>query len=256
MKKIWITSLMHDEKNIQNLMLRLKPYQVQVDGQFWVDDLGKMAWSNSRDEVCAKDIGLWVILTDKASLETGSIMKGLSALALMVQSKKSALPILILTTDKEVETSTLPSPLKQAQILDFKLASLPVKIVALLNTPKTNQDVGYRIDIHPLRELGLWIEVGPSKDATWSGVMLGVNGCEINFQTYGDVGNMPEHSTLEYPQQGLKINLAETEFTAWAIQNKMDSSKSYFARVDTLPDQILFGAYSNDEETDVYVIKF
>lgn len=253
MKKVWITSLIHDEKNIQDIILRLKPYKVDVDGQFWRDDLDKMAWANTYEQITAKDIGLWIIITDKTSLDKNSVVKGLSALTLMVQAERN-LPVLILTTETSLDATTLPSPLQMAQIVDFKAPALPAKIVALLNLPLANNDKEYRLNFHPLGELGLWIEIGP-RDAKWDGVMLGVNGCEINFQTYGKVGIMPEHSTLEYPQQGLKIKLSDTEFTAWAIQNKLDKSTSYFARITQLPDQILFGAYSNDDETDVYVVK-
>lgn len=256
MKKIWITSLIRDEKNIQDIMLRLKPYGIQVDGQFWVDDLENTAWANSYEQITAKEIGLWVIIADKDSLTKDSVVKGLSALALMVQAEKS-LPVLILAAEAAVEPILLPPLFKNSQLLPLNAAGVPAKMAALLNIPQTaGKDSGYRLTFHPLRELGLWIELGPDKSAKWAGVMLGVTGCDINFQTYGDAGSMPEHSILEYPQQGLKLKLSDTEFTAWAIRNKLDNSKSYFARITSLPDQIIFGAYSNDDEADMFVIKF
>jgi hypothetical protein len=257
MKKVWLSSLIHDQKNIQDIMLGLKPYKVEVDGQFWVDDLTKMAWANTHEQIIAQDIGLWIIISDNVSLAKNSIRNGLAALALMVQADKGVgFPIMVLTTDGPIDASTFPTALQNAQILAFNTPSLPVKIVAKLNTPVINPDLGYRINFHPLRELGLWIEVGPTKPAEWSGVILGVDGAEINFQTLGDARNLPEHATLEYPKQGLKIKLGDTEFSAWAIQNKLDSSKSYFARITALPKQILFGAYTEEDETDVYVVKF
>lgn len=233
----------------------LKPYQVNIDGSFWIDDLKQMAWSNNQESIIANDINLWIILTDHASLQSTSIRKGLSALALMVEAARSGLPLIILFTDNQ-EQLLLPTPLKHAQILGLNTSGLGAKIVAKLNMPPLKRDYGYRIKLYPLHELGLWFELGPTHPSVWHGIMLGANGGEVNCQAEGTKNILPEHSTLEYPQQGLKIKLAETEFTAWAIQNIIDGDRSYFARISELPDQILFGAYAQDDETEAYILNF
>jgi hypothetical protein len=43
MKKIWITSLAHEEKHVQRIMAMLKTYALDANGHFWMDDLKKMA---------------------------------------------------------------------------------------------------------------------------------------------------------------------------------------------------------------------
>ena len=55
--------------------------------------------------------------------------------------------------------------------------------------------------------------------------------------------------------EGLKLNLGDKEFTAWAAQNELNAQTSYFVKVDGFPESILFGPYSTEEATDVYVIK-
>jgi len=57
--------------------------------------------------------------------------------------------------------------------------------------------------------------------------------------------------------KGLKLNLGEREYVAWAVQNKLDETLSYYVRVkkDT-PTSMLFGPYAQDEEAEVHVIEF
>jgi len=37
---------------------------------------------------------------------------------------------------------------------------------------------------------------------------------------------------LNYQQRGLEIELQGRKFTAWAVQNELDSESSYFVKVD------------------------
>ncbi len=257
MKKIWITSLINNQTDLQCLINLLKPYKINVDGSFWQEDPKQMAWSNSQESIVDKDIGLWIVLTDEVTLQSNSIRKGLSALALMVEVNRPDLPLMILITDYNDQNQLkLPTPLKHAQIIALNSSNLGVKIVSKLNLPSSKRDYDYRLKLYPLRELGLWLELGPKHPLVWQGIMLGVNGAEINFQAEGAKGTLPEQSTLEYPQQGLKIKSSDTEFIAWAIQNAINDNRSYFARISELPDQILFGAYTQNDETEAYILNF
>lgn len=256
MKEILVTSLIRDEKKVKSLLALLQPYHLTMNGHFWVDDLAKMAWANVKDELFTPKTWLWIIVADQLSLKSASILKGLSGLSLLLQADEHAQPnLLILLEDGVVIPEELPFPLQHAQILPLSQPGLGAKIVGLLHKPLTRSMADYRIKLHPLYELGLWIEVGPKHPDSWSGVMFGVNGAEINLQGYGDLGIVPEHCTIEYPQEGIKIQVGDDEFSAWAIRNVIDGTTSYFARVDQFPNQILFCPYANDDEAEAYIFK-
>jgi len=46
MKKIWITSLAHEETQVQKIMAVLKTYALDANSHFWMDDLKKKAEAN------------------------------------------------------------------------------------------------------------------------------------------------------------------------------------------------------------------
>lgn len=257
MKEILVTSLIRDEKKVKYLLALLQPYRLTVKGHFWVDDMSKMAWAGVKDELFVSNTGLWIIIADQVSLKLLSILKGLSGLSLMLQADEGILPpnLLILLEDGVLASEELPLPLQHAQILPLNQLGLGAKIVGLLHKPLARPKAEYRIKLHPLYELGLWIEVGPKYPGTWNGVMFGVSGAKINLQGCGAANIVPEHCTIEYPQEGLKIQVGESEFSAWAIRNLVDSTTSYFARVDQFPEQILFCPYASDDETAAYIFK-
>jgi len=84
--------------------------------------------------------------------------------------------------------------------------------------------------------------------------MFGVAGGEVVFQAVGPAGGLPEKSVLNYPMQGLKLTLGDTEYTAWAAQNEITPETAYYVKVEGYPTSIVFGPYSNEESADVYVI--
>jgi hypothetical protein len=55
--------------------------------------------------------------------------------------------------------------------------------------------------------------------------------------------------------QGLKLQLGETEYLAWATQNELNAETSYFVKVEEYPRSIIFGPYSPEETADVFVVK-
>ena len=89
MKKIWISSLAHDEEKVQKTMAMLKTYAMEVNGHFWEDDLKKMAWLGPREELIKKDTSLWLVLSTDRELSARSVRYGLSLLALSVQASRS-----------------------------------------------------------------------------------------------------------------------------------------------------------------------
>jgi hypothetical protein len=66
---------------------------------------------------------------------------------------------------------------------------------------------------------------------------------------------LPQKAVLEYPQQGLKLNAGEKDYTAWAVRNRLDSGSSYYVRVQGEPEAILFGPPDDGEDADVFVVR-
>ena len=77
---------------------------------------------------------------------------------------------------------------------------------------------------------------------------------EIAFHGVGPKSSLPSKSVLNYPVEGLKLNLGNKEYTAWAVQNELDPDTSYFVKVKGFPESILFGPYSSEEDAEVFVV--
>ena len=255
MKKVWITDLDRDAGAVQKLMASLETYGLRPAGHFWVDDLKRMAWSSALDEVQAKETALWLIMGSSEKFSQSTIRFGLSMLALSVQFRKGlGFPILLLLSGGEISAASLPTPLKGAEVLPPAFSGLGTRVVSRANMPVQKTDAGYRLYAHALPGIGLWFEAGPSGTLDWQGTLFGVHGAEIDFHGVGPADGIPERAVLEYPVKGMKLQLGNREFTAWAVQNRLNAASSYYVRVQGEPDAILFGPYSSAEEAEVHVI--
>ncbi len=256
MKTVWLTSLFTSEDVVKNLISQLRTYGLEVKGHFWEDDLEKMAWAKPRDELIKPEVMLWLILATQENLQKPSLRYGLSLLSLTVQTKRGiSFPFVILLTEGEgPPPDTLPTPLKGVDFLSLSDPSMAAKLVVKVNTPLKSISSDYRIDTYGNPQIGQWIEVGPSTES-WPGAMFGVAGGEITFHAVGPKGSLPSQSVLHYPLKGIKINLGEKEYTAWAAQNPINPETSYFVKIEGFPDSFLFGPYSTREEAEVYVLK-
>lgn len=256
MKTIWLTSLMHSEEKVKDLIAQLNPYGLEVRGHFWEDDLGKMAWMKVRAELIKPEIALWLILASNENLTIPSIRYGLSLLTITLQAGKGfSFPIVILLTQGAPSSiETLPTPLKGVDFLSLSDAGMAAKLMVKVHA--TYQEIAseYRLDIYGTQHIGQWFEIGP-KNTNWPGVMFGIAGGEIDFHAVGSKGSLPEKSVLHYSLKGLKLNLGEKEYVAWAAQNELNPETSYFVRVKGFPDSFLFGSYSTQEEAELHVIK-
>jgi hypothetical protein len=255
MKKIWISALDKDQEKVQKMMGSVKAYGLAVDGHFWLDDLAKMAWDSALEPLAAKDTALWIIIGTESTWKSPSIRQGLSLLALAVQHQKGiGFPILLIPTEGSLDSDTLPTLFRGAEIIPFTTATLGPKIVALANRPVTSLDPGYRLNLHALHGIGLWFEVGPSQDIPWAGSMFGVHGADIDVHGVGPANGIPARTVLEYAIKGMKVQLGEQEFTTWAAQNRLDGTLSYYVRVQGVPDKLLFGPYAADADAEVHVV--
>jgi len=255
MKKIWMTALEHNEKQVQIVLETIRNYGLDCGGHFWTDDAKYMTWLEPKDALIDKETALWVLIGSQKNLKEDSIRFGLSLLTLTVHAQKGyGFPILFVDTEGDFDIGGLPTPLKGVDHISIGSASLGAKMVAKVNTPVKKIDPGYRIDIHANMSFGLWFEVGPSQNKVWDGALLGVYGGSIDFHGIGDAGKLPQKAVLEYPMKGLKLQLGEKEYTAWAVQNSLDEKHSYYVRVRDMPGSIVFGSYTAKEEAEVNIV--
>ena len=255
MKRIWLSSLVKSEDAVKKSLIQLKNYGLEANGHFWEDDLEKMAWIKPREELLAADTALWGILGSAADFQTPSLRYGLSLLATTVQAQKGlSFPILLLLSDGTMDSEGLPTALKGADIMPAADPGLGAKVVAKVHSLRKTVQPSYRLDVYGNAQIGQWFEIGPL-DGTWEGAMFGVSEGNILFQAVGPKGSLPSQSTLNYPMQGLKVTFGGREFTAWAVKNEIGTTSSYFGKVEGYPEVILFGAFSEDDETDVFVVK-
>ncbi len=255
MKKIWITSLAHDQERVQKIMALLKTYAVDADGHFWEDDLQKMAWMGPREHLSDQDTAAWVILWDAEAMATESIRFGLAMLALSVQSIRGhGYPILLVHADQTLLPGELPTPLQGTEVMSETNPAFGARIVALANMPLKKLAAEYRLDVYALPQLGIWFEIGPV-DTEWKGAMFGVAGDEINAHGVGPAGKLPQKAVLEYPMQGLELSLADTQYMAWAVQNRLDDATSYYVKVNGQPDAIVLGPLAEGDDAEAYVLR-
>ncbi len=256
MKTIWLTSLGSSQDAVNKFMHQMRTYGLEVKGHFWKDDLKKLAWMAPRDDLIDSKIPLWAILGSEEELLNPNIRYGLSLLAITVQAKRSpGFPIIILQTQGDpVSVDQLAMPLKGADIFSAPDPGIGAKLVAKAHKTPKQISPEYNIDIYGNEQIGQWFEIRPVS-STWPGAMFGVDSGEITFHAVGPYGKLPSKSVLNYPMEGLKLNLGDKEYTAWAAQNELNTETSYFVKVDGFPESILFGPYSTEEAADVYVIK-
>lgn len=253
MKKVWLSSLVRSEDVVKKLIGQLKSYGLAAYGHFWEDDLGKMAWIKPRDELLHMETSLWCILGSADNFQQSSVRYGLSLLAMTLQAQKGkAFPILILLTEGSLEGGVLPTSLRNAQVLSLSDPAVGAKLVATVHRPTTESQSGYRLDVYGNAQIGQWFEVGP-QEGTWPGAMFGISEGDITFQAVGPKGSLPSQSTLNYPMRGLRMTLGDRDFTAWAVKNQIEPGSSYFVKVDGHPERILFGAFSDEDQADVFV---
>jgi len=256
MKKIWLTMISKDQKIAQNLITKLKGYGLNADGHFWIDDLKKMAWIAPRDEIVNSENEGWLIYANVKELEKESIRYGLSLLVLTVTAQKGRnFPIILLFDKPYKDTGALPTPLASLENVTMEDSSVYAKIVAKLNKRSSGSLAQeYRIDVYGNPQIGQWFEIGPAQNQEWNGAIFGVSGADITFQAVGPRGRLPERSTLNYPVQGMKLETEKHNYIAWGVQNPISAQHSYFVRVDSWPDSIIFGQYPTKDKAELYSV--
>lgn len=191
----------------------------------------------------------WIIAGDdfaKRELRTS-----LSLTALSVQAELGHnFPILI-SSAQALEVSTLPTPLKEAEVVK---SGLGVKACVRANTLKPKR-TEYRL--RPLDHLGLWFEVGPF-DSLWQGAFLALGqregSCVPIAHGVGIAGSIPEKCTLNFPVKGIKFQLKEIDCEGWGVKNELKPGVSYYLKVSECPDIISFGPFPETDEAELYTL--
>ncbi|MCK5100571.1 MAG: hypothetical protein KAR45_20850, partial [Desulfobacteraceae bacterium] len=235
-KKVWITSMSKDKEVTAGLLQLGKKYGLAPDGHFWVDEVEKIAFQAPLDNLLGKETALWVISCTKKDIEKDSVRYGLSLLCLSLQHVKGiGFPIMFVTPDDSLKIEDLPTPFKGGEIFQIDNKSLGAKMTARANTPIKQIPTEYRINIHANQGYGIWYELGPAKGAQWNGVVAGGLKSEVNAHGVGPKGSIPLKTTLEYQMQGLKLELGDEKYTAWAVKNTIDEDHSYYVRFADVP---------------------
>jgi hypothetical protein len=257
-KAVWITSLNQEtgKPATGELQQTVVKYGLDALGHYWVDDLEKAVWAAVLDELKKPEVAVWVILGTQEDFERDSFRFGLSLIAIGLQAQKGhGFPILLMVTQGELSPESLPTPLKGADILGAGTPATGAKLVAKANTPVPQVASDYRLNIYGLPGLGTWFEVGPSQGHTWAGAMLGVMDGKIHAHGVGPREVLPQKAVLEYPSQGLKLELGGDQYIAWALKNQLTESDSYFVGVKECPKSLVFGPHPEADDAEVYSVR-
>jgi len=254
-KKIWISAFDCPKETVQSVIAKLQTYGLAADGHFFTDDLEKMAWAAPRKELLDSNVSMWLLLCTAKSLAQDSFRYGLAMLALAVQAERGAnFPIVILQIgDEKIAPGSLPTPLAKAKLLPLAGDTYGAKLLAIVHTPVQATQPEYRIDVYGIPNVGQWFEIGPANN-NWKGAIFAVSDGKIKLHAVGPARQLPEKSILNYPQQGLEIEVGENKFTAWAVQNELTPESSYYLKVEETPEKIMFCPYSSEEETEAFII--
>lgn len=250
MKKIWISALSENQPRVGAVSAHLKSYGLDCVGHFWANAPEKLSWRAALNGLLEARADVWLILADDVEFAKPGVRYGLSLMiAALRQAKGAGFPVLILWNSAAPKAVTLPVLLQSATLVEEASNAWAAKIVARANMPPKAVPVDYRFDILGDERLGQWFEIGP-REGNWNGVVFGVSGegAGINFQAVGPAGALPSTATLEFAQEGLKIEAAGAEFTAWAVRNVVEQQSSYYARVTGTPDAILFMPFAEGED--------
>lgn len=246
-----------DESRIRDLLAVLGKAGLAVEAAPWNPDLAKVGWAETAEPIAADPPDLWLVVGTAADLADPDLRLGLSLARITIRSKGARpVPMAVASLDTAIAADGLPPLLRDAQLLAPPLATWGARTVALTHTkarPTVADD--FRLSLIAHSALGLWFEIGPATPAQWQGAIFGIDAGDITHQGVGPSGVLPERCTLEYPSQGIQVEVDGRPFTCWAIQNVLDGTTSHFIRVLGKPTRILFGELPAGDAADLAVLQ-
>jgi hypothetical protein len=258
-KRVWLSWLPDDQEptTVKDIVQILSRSGLDVDGAGWNRDLKQVGWLQTAQPLTEIDkADVWLIAGHTADFTNQAVRYGLSLASVTVAAKRGApLATILASTDAGLDDVALPSFLADSRRLGPPIAAWGAKTIAAAMRPVSAADkLPFRLSVIAHPSLGHWFEIGPKDGESWSGALLGVDDGEITHQGVGANGALPEHCTLEYPSQGLKVETGGRTYTCWSVKNEMSAGTSYFARVVGSPAHLLLGEHPDADESEMWVL--
>lgn len=254
-KCAWIINLGQDDAAAHRAALQLAPYGLQPKGQRWRAGEDK-AWIASAHEAAQENTAV-VILTGPASALTDpGVCSELALFRLALQTLRGV-PVngMSLLEGEPVPATQFSANGLLEDWLTVVEGNWPAKAVARAHAPIAPK-WPVRLQMHAHDRLGAWLEVHPAPGSVAQGACVGVagDGASIDFHAVGPAGGLPERSVNEYELQGLKFEIAELQFEAWALQNEIADDHGYFVRIEGLPRFLAIGSLPQGQLEDVHLL--
>lgn len=128
--------------------------------------------------------------------------------------------------------------------------SFAPKLAAARLKPRNALPKPFHVRAHVDPLIGQWLEVGPAAGDAWEGFMAGVVGAETVAFGVGPRGALPQKSTLNYPQCGIKGEWGDQTFSACAAKNTIDADTACFLRVEGCPRVVFVTEYPQETPSD------
>lgn len=258
-KKVWVSWLPGKkcEAELQSTVQSLQQVGLEVSGAPWEDDLEKCAWMELGDMLTAEDGPELFIIAGRADdFAKQRFRYGLSLLSAFILQHRPELKVFRQVIDGNV-LQGLPSLLQDLSPLDASPGWNAKVVAAAYSAPSKTTAFDFHFSIIAHSAIGQWFEIGPKEgQAPWAGAMLGVSGndAKIVFQAVGERGQLPDKAVNEYAMQGIKADIAEHEYEAWALKNSVTDGQSYYVKVQGFPSKIMFAEHPDNEESEVTVL--
>lgn len=259
-KKAVLLTLLEPNENLMRLLgEELSRMGLDVSGHFHTrgsDALGALVAE------LAQGFDLWLIAGELRSLNDPQIRRELSITALGVQAER-ATPLPVIISPAAQGMTPFTGPLAGAEVIT---GAVGAKAVAKIHQPakQTGEPLSYRLKVHALAGLGLWIETGPPNacaEGPWKGAFLACTGEDDAGKAVtpmahgvGLINRIPERSTLEYPVQGMKIEHGGRTWEGWGAANELTPDRAYFIKLSAIPASIMFGPFPGEDEPELFVL--
>lgn len=254
-KCAWIINLGQDDAPAQMAAAQLAAYGLTPKGQKWPAGEDK-AWMGSAQEAAQQNAAVVILTGPATALTDPGIRCELALFRLALQTQRGATVNGISLLAGDPAEAAVPA---RSDILTDWLSAAdarwPARAVARAHAPVA-PSWPVRLGMHAHERLGAWLEVHPLPGQTVQGACVGVagDGAVIDFHAVGPAGALPERSINEYELQGLKFDIGELAFEAWALQNSIASDHSYYVRIQGRPRHLAIGALPQGQLEDVHIV--
>ncbi len=253
-KKLWLTWLPAEGGAAPHeTIAALSQAGFEVGGAPWVDDPDKFAWAELGNLLMGPTgPDLWLVGGTSGDFMGIATRYGLSMIGAMIRDAPKPVTAACLSLDGGLVPEEMPSLLRAAHILDASDPGWPASLADASPAMPAGDDFYLSVIAQPM--IGQWIELGP-RAGEWHGAMIGTgDGGTITHHAVGARGQLPERATVEYPLQGLEAELGDEKFVAWAVQNRIGLTESYFVRIEGRPAKLILGQHPESDEADVHVL--